>query len=174
MPDPERRALALSTITMVAVTEAVRFGHVFAARRNGRLQGVAVWVPPRHYPMRMTRRLRAIPAMARLATRMPRDFRNVARLGAAIDAVFPDEPVWYLQVLGVHPDAQRRGLGSRLLIPTLKNAHRTGIPCYLETSLPANVGYYQRFGFDLITAAGSVYPGGPELARMSTAVNGRT
>jgi ribosomal protein S18 acetylase RimI-like enzyme len=37
-----------------------------------------------------------------------------------VEAAFPDEPAWYLVVLGVAPAAQRKGAGSALMRPVLK------------------------------------------------------
>ncbi len=41
--------------------------------------------------------------MAALAVRVPREIRHLAQFGASIDAVFPSEPVWYLQALAFTP-----------------------------------------------------------------------
>jgi len=166
VPDDARRLTALKAITGVALRDAARFGSVLAARDAERLAGVAVWLPPGRYPMTNRRKLRTVPAMTALALRMSGDVRKLAELGASIDAVFPAEPVWYLQALGVHPDLQRRGLGQRLMRPVLAEAERTGVACYLETGLPRNVPYYQRVGFALLAPAGPLYPGGPPMARM--------
>ena len=86
--------------------------------------------------MSARRKLRTAPAMAALALRTPRDLAALARSGAGVDAALPAEPVWYLQVLGVHPDLQRRGSSQRLLRPVVTQAHRTATTCYLETRDP--------------------------------------
>jgi GNAT superfamily N-acetyltransferase len=167
VPDLGRRLTALHTVTRVALRDALGFGSVLAARDGDRLVGVAVWLPPGRYPMSGRRKLRTMPAMTALALRAPRDIRNLSRFGASVDAAFPAEPVWYLQVLGVHPDLQRRGLGNRLLQPVLTEAERSGVACYLETAEPRNVAYYQRVGFSLIGPPAPLYPGGPPMARMT-------
>jgi len=166
VPDDGRRLTALVAITGVALRDALGVGRVLAARDGDRLAGVAVWMPPGRYPMTNRRKLRTVPAMAALALRMSGDVRKLADFGASLDAVFPTEPVWYLQVLGVHPDRQRQGLGQRLMQPVLTEAEAAGVACYLETGLPRNVPYYQRSGFTLIAPAGPLYPGGPPMARM--------
>ena len=70
--------------------------------------------------------------------RGPRAFQ-FARSGAALEQAFPDEPVWYLQALGVHPDAQRRGVGAALLSAGQAPSMRTTPPA-ICTSDPVNVG----------------------------------
>ena len=166
VPDPGRRTIALRGIIRVAVRDALAFGGVLAARGDGRIRGVAVWLPPGHYPMSGRRKARTLPAMAALALRVPRDVRALARFGASIDAAFPPEPVWYLQILGVHPDAQRQGIGRQLLQPTLAQADRTGVACYLETAQPHNSAYYQRVGFQQLGTAAPLGPGSPPMTRM--------
>lgn len=167
VPDPGRRRVALTAVTGVALRDALPFGNVLAARDGDRLVGVAVWLPPGRYPMGARRTLRAAPAMAALALRIPRDLAALARFGAAVDAVFPAEPVWYLLVLGVSPDVQRRGAGRRLLRPVLAEADRTATPCYLETAEPRNVAYYERSGFAALAPPAPLHPGGPPMTRMT-------
>ena len=81
----------------------------------------------------------------------PRAFRQFARSGAALEQVFPDELVWYLQALGVHPDAQRRGVGAALLSAGLAVVDADHAACHLHTSDPLNVEHYRRWGFQLTT-----------------------
>lgn len=58
------------------------------------------------------------------------------------------EPHWYLAVLGTSPDQQSKGLGGKVLAPMLERCDRTGELAYLESSNPANVGFYRRHGFE--------------------------
>lgn len=58
------------------------------------------------------------------------------------------EPHWYLAVLGTLSEQQSRGLGSRVLAPMLHRCDRIGALAYLESSNPANVGFYRRRGFE--------------------------
>lgn len=58
------------------------------------------------------------------------------------------EPHWYLAVLGTSPDQQGKGLGGRVLAPMLDRCDRIGDMAYLESSNPANVGFYRRHGFE--------------------------
>ena len=166
IPDPRHRARALHVLLGVAVHDALRFGRPMAARRDGVLLGVAVWLPPGRYPMSVTRKLAALAPLAGLSIAMPRHARSAARFGASIDAHFPSERVWYLQVLGVRPDAQRGGVGRALLVDGLAEADRTGTPCYLETALHDNIAYYERHGFVLLDPPAPLYPEGPVMARM--------
>lgn len=58
----------------------------------------------------------------------------------------PSEPFTYLRTLGVDPEHQRRGLGSRLVEQVLRSAP-SALPVYLETAKEQNVPFYTRHGF---------------------------
>jgi GNAT superfamily N-acetyltransferase len=57
---------------------------------------------------------------------------------------------WYLSILGVHPNAQGRGTGARLLAPTMQEANDAGVSCYLETFGDRGLPFYERVGFQRI------------------------
>ncbi|MCR4438379.1 MAG: GNAT family N-acetyltransferase [bacterium] len=54
---------------------------------------------------------------------------------------------WYLFAMGVEPSHQRHGVGRQLLDSMLLGADAEGLPCYLDTTNRANIGYYERHGF---------------------------
>ncbi len=62
----------------------------------------------------------------------------------------PEEPHWYLAVIGVDAARQGRGLGARLMEPALERCDAEGLIAYLESSNPANVSLYRRHGFEVI------------------------
>ena len=62
----------------------------------------------------------------------------------------PAQPWMYLQLIGVEPDHQRRGLGSQLLSSVLARCDATGTPAYLEAGTVDNRRLYERHGFDTI------------------------
>ncbi|MEU5209206.1 GNAT family N-acetyltransferase [Streptomyces sp. NPDC020742] len=59
----------------------------------------------------------------------------------------PQEPHWYLAVVGADPAAQGRGHGAALLRSGLARADAAGLPAYLESSKPSNLPFYEYFGF---------------------------
>ena len=75
------------------------------------------------------------------------------------------EPHWYLAVLGTASDQQSRGLGSKVLRPMLERCDRMGMLAYLESSNPANVGFYRRHGFE---TTGELVLGGEVLVTLMT------
>ncbi|UKY54653.1 GNAT family N-acetyltransferase [Streptomyces inhibens] len=77
----------------------------------------------------------------------------------------PQEPHWYLAVVGADPAAQGQGHGAALLRSGLAKADAAGLPAYLESSKPSNLPFYEHFGF---TVLGEVQlpGGGPTLWSM--------
>lgn len=63
-----------------------------------------------------------------------------------------DESAWYLSIVGVAPAAQGRGIGARLVEPTLAEADEAGANCYLETFDNRNPRFYQRLGFSAVAS----------------------
>ncbi len=146
-PDPSRRARALRAFFAATVCDGIGFGTVLAVWDGPHVAATAVWLPPGAFPWTTRRKLAAVGALTRVLLADPRRFGAFVRCGNLLERAHPAEPHWYLVVLSVRPDHQRRGLGGALLAPILERSDRDHLPCYLETSDPANVAFYQRFGF---------------------------
>ena len=92
-------------------------------------------------------------------------------LRAETDAIFermagfhPDEPHWYLPLIGVDPAHQGEGLGEALMAHALARCDRDHAPAYLESSNPRNIPFYERHGFETL---GSIQVGSsPTLVPM--------
>jgi ribosomal protein S18 acetylase RimI-like enzyme len=69
-------------------------------------------------------------------------------------AYHPDEPHWYLSMIGVDAAHQGQGLGARLLEVGLEHCDREGALAYLESSNPANLSFYERHGFEILAEIG--------------------
>ncbi len=65
-------------------------------------------------------------------------------------ALHPQEPHWYLAILGVDSARQGQGLGAQLLRDALARCDDEGLIAYLESSNPANVSLYRRHGFEVV------------------------
>lgn len=165
-PDRVPRARALERLMAVPLAHAVRQGHVDALVVEGALAGVAAWLPPGRYPLGTGEQLRAMPRLLGVAGAAPRAFPRLGRFGANIDAAFPADRPWYLAVVGVVPEAQGRGLGTRLLRPGLDRCDAAGGDCYLETDTAAAARLYTRLGFATLEAGAQLLPDGPTHWRM--------
>ena len=76
----------------------------------------------------------------------------------------PEEPHWYLAIIGSDPDVRGKGFGNALMRSRLERCDAEFAPAYLESSNPDNVPYYERFGFEVTGEI--VVPGGPTLVPM--------
>jgi len=165
-PAADVRRRALVPFMTASAADAARFGASTVARDEHALIGVALWLPPGAFPWSARRKLRATPALMRTALAAPRSFSPFARIGAAAEKVHPHEPHWYLEALGVHPRHHGRGVGSALMAVGLERADADGLPCYLETSDPANETFYRRLGFEVIAPRLEHVAGGPPYLGM--------
>jgi GNAT superfamily N-acetyltransferase len=84
-----------------------------------------------------------------------------------LDAHLPREPCWFLDLVGVAPGAQGRGLGRALVRHGLQRARADGCPAFLETGTPRNVPFYEGLGFRVVGAQ-QAPDGGPVIWFMQT------
>ena len=121
--------------------------------------GVAMWVPPgaaeRFVEIELETRV-PIDAMTGDGGVRYRGFWDW------IEAHLPPEPHWFLDHLAVAPERRGEGLGVALVELGTGFARRDGVPAFLETARPENVGFYERIGFRVV--ADEPAPGdGPRL-----------
>lgn len=163
-PDQPTRAKVLEPFFLAAVRDAIPFGAVYAAVQDDLVLGIAVWLPPGAFPWSPIRKFRATWAFTKVWAADRRAFVTFTRLGAASERNHPRDAHWSLEALGIRPQAQRQGLGSKLVVPILERGDEEGLECYLETSDPANVAFYERFGFRVVTDHPLISGGPPHIA----------
>ena len=112
---------------------------------DGRISAVALIYPPGRYPLSLGAWLRNGSGVLALG---PGRTITLARVDSFLQAHHYMEPHWYLYVLGVAPALQGQGLGGALVREMSAQAGGE-LPCYLETDDPKNVGYYERFGYQV-------------------------
>ena len=81
---------------------------------------------------------------------------------AWVDARAPDQPLWFLDSVGVAPQARGRGIGGALIRSGLERARADGVDAFLETGNPRNVPIYEHLGFRVVEAADAP-DGGPRV-----------
>jgi ribosomal protein S18 acetylase RimI-like enzyme len=106
--------------------------------------GAALWLPPGTGPDEEA--LIGHIERTASATLRPQLFAVVEEMGS----YHPQEPHWYLPLIGVAPSQQGRGVGSALLRHALEIADCDRLPAYLESSNPRNLPLYERHGFALL------------------------
>jgi ribosomal protein S18 acetylase RimI-like enzyme len=126
---------------------AIAFGGAAFARGSAHRVGAAaaaLWLPPGSEPddaalMDLFQRT----ADAATAEDGPRIMQQMA-------GYHPQEPHWYLPLIGTDPAHQGSGVGGALLRHAAGLCDRDGVPAYLESSNPRNIPFYQRHGFEVL------------------------
>jgi GNAT superfamily N-acetyltransferase len=121
---------------------------------------VSVWVPPGGHELSD----RAIDALLRFNVECLGDdgAREISTLYHRFDANHPvEEPHAYLSLLATHPDHRGKGIGQALLAENLARWDGLGVPCYLESTNPANDHRYERAGFRRVGGFSAVRDGAP-------------
>lgn len=125
------------------------------------LQGAALCIPPGRW--RLPPRL-MIANGGRFASVFRGRLPRAVGLLAAIERRHLRGAHYYFANIGVTPEVQGRGLGSRLMRPTLDRCDEEGLPAYLEASSERNAALYERLGFQCIEVLR--FAGSPPLRLM--------
>jgi ribosomal protein S18 acetylase RimI-like enzyme len=128
----------------------------------GDVQAAALWLPPGAQPEEEA-------LMAHFQRTVPeQDQDTLVAVFEQMGQYHPDEPHWYLPLIGVDPAQQGKGYGSALLMHALRRCDEDGTPAYLESSNPKNIPLYQRHGFEVLGTipVGSSPPITPMLRRV--------
>lgn len=123
------------------------------------LTGAAIWAPPGEAKVSAADTVTLLRRLfhPRLAWRLP-----LLAWGAfKTEGRHPERDFFYLAALGVHPNGQGQGLGSKLLGPMLEVCDEDRVAAYLESSKPENVPFYSRHGFRVVDQL--TMPRGPEI-----------
>ena len=138
--------------------------HVVRDEARGAVRGVTIWDPPQqggHSALTLVRSgLWAAPVRLGISAH-----RRKRSLGRELNALGSPQPCWYLNAIGVEPSVQGKGLGTALLRFMLERVDEDALPSFLDTSVPDNLGYYERFGFRV--TAESALPNGIPLWGMT-------
>lgn len=68
---------------------------------------------------------------------------------ATIKKNYPDDNIAYLWFIGVGPNNQGRGIGSKMLTEIVEQNEKRGREIYLETSTQRNLPWYEKNGFKI-------------------------
>jgi len=91
-----------------------------------------------------------------MAHAAPEKLEVMGQVAEGMGRYHPEEPHWYLSMIGVDPARQGLGLGSAMLAESLRQCDKDGTIAYLESSNPRNIPLYERHGFEVM---GVVQPG---------------
>lgn len=166
VPEEQRRMAALRGLFRSTVPADAKAGVVTQSAAN---ESAALWRAPGQADSSLGEFLATmLPMLATFGTALPR----ALTVSNGITAHRPKGAYWYLHYIGVRPAHQGKGFGGRLIRERIDVADAAGLPCWLETATPENVGLYQRFGF-VIENEWDVSGSGPHFCGMMRPVNGR-
>ncbi|AMO62330.1 acetyltransferase [Mycolicibacterium phlei] len=161
VPEPAARARALPRMFATMIRHHYLRSGAPEVAGGTHLGAAALWDPPGGWRQSRLQELRMMPGFLRaLGRHVPR----AQQLMDLMHAQHPEEPHWYLAVIGSDPTVRGTGYGQTLMRSRLDRCDAEYAPAYLESSNPANVPYYERFGFQ-VTGEITV-PDGPTLWKM--------
>ncbi|MCH9669603.1 MAG: GNAT family N-acetyltransferase [Actinomycetia bacterium] len=163
LPDDARRANALSQIFATMTRHHyLAGGAVEVASSAGEVGAAALWDPPGRWKQTPREEWRMMPSFLWAIG------RRVGR-GMAISELMkkhhPEEPHWYLGVIGSGLDVRGAGFGQALMRSRLDRCDDEGAPAYLESTNESNLPYYLRFGFE-VTGELTLPDDGPTMWQM--------
>jgi len=106
--------------------------------------GAGLWLPPGVHPDGA-----ALEELFR-DTAQAENLGDLLATFEKMDEWHPEEPHWYLPMIGVDPSAQGRGVGGALMRHAIARADEDGVFSYLESSNPRNISLYERHGFEVM------------------------
>jgi ribosomal protein S18 acetylase RimI-like enzyme len=143
-PDPERRHDQLHALWSLYVRSARSYSWAWI---TGDSSAAAIWIPPGRPELTPEQEIEMEQLIVDL---LGDDAGRVLDAVAQFDSAHPhDEPHFYLSLLGTDPAQRGKGLGLDLLSSTLWHVDSERMPAYLESTNPANVPLYERFGFEV-------------------------
>ena len=113
-----------------------------SAYEVGGFAGVALWLPPG-----VSADEEALGSLIE-RTAPAAIQQDAAKVFEQMASFHPQEPHWYLPLIGVDPARQGQRFGDRLMTHALARCDADGLPAYLESSNPRNIPFYQRHGFE--------------------------
>jgi GNAT superfamily N-acetyltransferase len=160
-PMPDATPQHLDALFRAIMAPYVSLG---VAWKVGDAIGCAAWLPPLEAARFAEIEVNTRAAIYRLT---PDAGARYAEFWDWIEAHLPTEPCWLLDLVGVRPDAQGRGIGRSLITHGIERARAAGQPAFLETGTESNVALYEALGFRVVHQERAP-DGGPTIWFMQT------
>jgi len=150
VPDADERLHQLPRFLGAVQRYCHNYGEVTTTSDLG---GVACWLKPGATTLTYPKMIRT-GLLAAVLMLGPAAVNRLSRLMGAMESVHhqvvPTDH-WYLWLLATEPARIRQGIGGALMTPVLARADAAGHPVYLDTHLEANVRFYGRHGFEMVS-----------------------
>ena len=142
------RADGCTAFCRMMVNYSLRYGAAYSTAGH---DAVACWLEPGREWFSLGRLVRAgaLSLAWRLGLRRAGRLEQISRTFDTRRRGHVPGRHWYLNLLGVRPEAQGKGLSRAVVEPVFALADRGRLPCYLETQHEGNLAIYERLGFEL-------------------------
>lgn len=149
-PDKEIRRTKAHYFYTLSIKNSLKFGKAYAP--TPKIEGVVMWVHSDYYEMSLWQLIKngALKAIYKLGTKTIKKGAICIEFAEKTKANVMKEPHYHLTWLGVEPELQRKGYGTKLMHAMLQEFSREGMKCFVDTQERENVDYYKQFGFKLI------------------------
>jgi ribosomal protein S18 acetylase RimI-like enzyme len=140
-PDPRQYLASFPAFVWAFAGKAFEHGTAYCIDGYA---GAALWLPPEGHPDE-----EALVSLIQ-QTVAEEDQADLFAILEQLGGAHPNEPHWYLPLIGVDPGQQGKRYGSALLRHGLAACDRDGTPAYLESTSPQSVRLYERHGFEVV------------------------
>jgi GNAT superfamily N-acetyltransferase len=165
-PDPVERREFLALNFRLRLEHSLETGHIDGAVQDGRIAGLAVWIPPADAPPPEDHSLEE--AFSGFSQGLRDRFFGFLRVLTAARDQAVRQPYWSLAPIAVLPERQGAGIASALIRKKLTEIDAVSQPCFLGTQDEVNLAIYARYGFEKVRED----PLSPELSHY-TMIRGR-
>lgn len=150
-PDAARRAGDIEHVMQFFLRCGLLRGEVLAT--SGRLEAISIWYrsPEASSGLEIAIRAGAMSLPLRLGWRSFMRFKLLGDTKQRHRLERMPDRCYFLDLIGVDPRHAGKGLATGLLEAKLAQLDHEGQSAYLETSDPRNIGYYNRFGFAVVS-----------------------
>jgi ribosomal protein S18 acetylase RimI-like enzyme len=148
-PDSKQRTRLLPWRSRKLLAYAGRFGLIFTDEGH---HGSSFWLGPEHTNLQLGGILQTGLFLFPFKVSF-QEFKRSMQLTRISDRLHKHSisgQHLYLMEVGVEPAQQSHGLGRALVQAGLSRADALGVPCYLETYNPKNLGFYNSLGFRVV------------------------
>jgi len=151
----DHRAAHAAVMWRLYTTSALRYPFTFV---TSNVEAAALWIPPGG--TELTAAEEASVEELLTSTAGATSAHAIMAIYDQLEAEHPEEPCFYLSLLGVHDDHRGAGLGMTLLAESLARIDALDAAAYLESTNPANNARYESVGFrergQIVLASGHV------------------
>jgi ribosomal protein S18 acetylase RimI-like enzyme len=145
--EDNRRQQALASFYESVGPGLLNRGSMLGAFQAGTLVGVCIIHPPGQCQPSTVEKLRILSAL--LLSGNLKAIPSMLQWAGVWSQHDPKDPHWHIGGLAVDPPFQGQGIGGHLMIAFCERVDSCNGKAYLETDKQRNVGFYQRYGFQI-------------------------